>query len=138
MADTKLVDKIKYSLVEPNYPEIGIEFNSDCIRLAAVQSSGGKIQVTHLDSEPIASNVIDINPFKPNILNLESLTAALKNLWSRSTAKDSDVCLLLQDRAALTFNLVLESSATSHQEFQDLIRFKLKKNVPFRIEDSHI
>lgn len=138
MGTTKLVDKVKYSLIQPHYSNVGIEFNSDCLRLAAVDASAGKIQVTHLDSEPLARGVIDINPFKPNILNFESLTSSLKNLWSRNTAKDSDVCLLLQDRAALTFNLVLESAAASHQEFQDLIRFKLKKNVPFRIEESHI
>ena len=42
---------------------------------------------------------------------------------------------LLQDRAALTFHVTLEHPAKSSADCLELIRFKLKKSVPFRIED---
>ncbi len=138
MIKTPLLDRLKYQLMQPHYPEIGLEFNSDSIRLAVVDVVKKQIEVSHLDSEPIAPGVLDINPFKPNILSLEPLTQALRALWSRNRKRDSKICMLLQDRVALTFNLNLEAAASGAQEFMDLIRFKLKKSVPFRIEESRI
>jgi len=138
MSKLPLIEKIKYTLVQPHYPEVGLEFNTDSIRLASVESMKGRLHVTHLDSEPLPAGSMDINPFKQNILSLEPVAEALKALWSRNRKKESKVSLLLQDRAALTFNLILESASANAQEFQDLIRFKLKKSVPFRIEEAHI
>lgn len=138
MKGASFTDKLKYTLREPHYSPVGIEFNSDCLRLVAVRSDAGKLSVAHLDTEPLPHGVMEINPFKPNIHSMDAVSEALKNLWTRNTHKASRVCLLLQDRSALVFNLAMEHAAKSHSECVELIRFKLKKNVPFRLEDAQI
>ena len=45
MKNILLADKLKYWLKEPQYPEIGIELNSDYIRLAAVSLDGDRIRL---------------------------------------------------------------------------------------------
>lgn len=135
---SSLIDRIRYAMVEPHYPNVGIEFDSDCIRLAIATADKGKISVVHLDSEKLPAGAIEINPFKPNIHALEPVAEALKAIWSRSPVRPSRVCLLLQDRTALNFNPTLEHVPANQQECNELIRFKLRKFVPFRIEESKI
>ena len=138
MKNISLADKLKYWLKEPQYPEIGIELNSDYIRLAAVSLDGDRIRLEHLDSEALPAGAIEPNPLKTNIHSLEVVSEKLRRMWQRSSFRESKVCLLLQDRCALTFQVTLEQRPGSRKECLDLIRFKLKKNVPFRIEDAQI
>lgn len=135
MAKTFL-ESIKYKLVQPHYPDVGIEFNSDSIRLAVVEAVKGKLSIQHLDSEPIPEGSMDINPVRPNILLLEPVAQALRNLWSRNRFKESKCCLLLQDRAAVVYNITLEHAAANPRECAEVIRFKLKKSIPFRVEEA--
>ncbi len=76
--------------------------------------------------------------FKPNIHALEPVANSLKTLWSRNHFKSSRICLLLQDRCALQFQVNMEHPSTSQEECMDLLKFKLKKSIPFRIEEARI
>jgi type IV pilus assembly protein PilM len=138
MTQVSFAERFRHLLMNPRYPDVGIEFSSDCIRLAVSGMQRGKPVLTHLDREPLPPGAIEISPFKPNILAIEPVANALKNLWSRNRNRPSRVSLLLQDRAALTFNVVLEHPAKSASDCLELIRFKLKKSVPFRIEDAQV
>lgn len=130
--------RVKYWMREPHYPNVGIEINSDAIRLAAIGVDKGRIRIQHLDSVELPPGSVEINPFKPNIHTIEPVAEALKTLWSRNRFKSSRICLLLQDRTALSFQIMMEQPAATEQECLDLVRFKLKKNVPFRIEEARI
>jgi type IV pilus assembly protein PilM len=138
MTQVSFGERLRHMLVNPQYPEVGIEFSSDCIRLAVSGTHKGKPVLVHLDREPLPPGAVEINPFKPNIQSIEPVANALKNLWSRNRVKPSRVSLLLQDRAALTFHVVLEHPAKNPSDCLELIRFKFKKSVPFRIEDSQV
>jgi type IV pilus assembly protein PilM len=138
MAQVPFAERLRHLLASPQYPDVGIEFSSDCIRLAISGTQKGKPVLVHLDQEPLPTGVLDVNPFKPNIQSMEPVANALRLLWSRSKMKPSRICLLLQDRAALTFHVTLEHPAKSPADCLELIRFKLKKSVPFRIEESQI
>jgi type IV pilus assembly protein PilM len=138
MANKNLFTKWGHRLSEPAYPNVGIEVNSDCVRLAAISAKGGSIHVEHLDSMPIPAGTVQINPFKSNILELEPVARVLKDLWSRVRQHPPKICLLLQDRCALTFLVNLETQPENREECTELLRFKLKKNIPFRAEEAHI
>jgi type IV pilus assembly protein PilM len=138
MAQVQFAERLRHLFKNPQYPDVGIEFSSDSIRLAISGTQKGKPVLIHLDQEPLAPGALDVNPFKPNIQSMESVANALRLLWNRSKMKPSRICLLLQDRAALTFHVTLEHPAKSPADCLELIRFKLKKSVPFRIEDSQL
>jgi type IV pilus assembly protein PilM len=128
----------KNLLTEPVYPNVGIEINSDCIRLAAVTQRKGKIQVDHMDTIPLPADSVQISPFKPNIAEWGTVVEALKDAWSRNRNRPPKVSLLLQDRTALVLQLTLEDAPESHEECLEVLRFKLKKSIPFRIEEARI
>lgn len=138
MAKTSIWETSKHLFNEPVYPNVGIEMNSDCIRLAVVRARKGKIDVDHMDSVALSPGAIQVSPFKPNIVELGSVAQALKDLWSRNRSRSTKVCLLVQDRAALAFPVTLESVPSNPEECLELLRFKLKKSIPFRTEDAQI
>jgi type IV pilus assembly protein PilM len=138
MAKTSLFETWKHLFNEPVYPNVGIEINSDCIRLAVVHARKDKIDVDHMDSVSLPPEAIQVSPFKPNIVELEPAAEALKELWSRNRNRPPKVCLLVQDRAALAFPVTLESVPANSEECLELLRFKLKKSIPFRTEDARI
>jgi type IV pilus assembly protein PilM len=138
MAQVPFAERLRHLLVSPQYPDVGIEFSSDCIRLAVSGTHKGRPALVHLDQEPLPAGALDVNPFKLNIQSMEAVANALKLLWNRSKMRPSRICLLLQDRAALTFHVTLEHPAKSPTDCLELIRFKLKKSVPFRIEDAQL
>jgi len=138
MANKNLLSKWAHRLTEPAYPNVGIEVNSDCVRLAAISVKGGSIQVDHLDSVPLPAGAVQITPFKQNIVELQLVAQVMKELWARVRQHPPKVCLRLQDRCALTFMVNLESHPENREECTDLLRFKLKKNIPFRPEEAHI
>ena len=138
MAKRSMRETWKHFLTEPVYPNVGIEINSDCVRLASVTVRKGNVQADHLDSVPLPADAVQINPFKPNVVEWEPVVDALKNIWSRNRNRPAKICLLVQDRTALPFLVNMESRPKNHQECLDLIRFKLKKNIPFRIEEAQI
>jgi type IV pilus assembly protein PilM len=138
MKSVSFGERVKHVLVEPRYPGVGIELNSDCIRLAVIRADHGKLGVLHLDSEPLPAGALEVTPFKPNILSMEAVAAAMNSLWRRNPHKSAKVSLLIQDRSALVFNLVMEHPARNPAECMELIRFKLKKSVPFRMEDAQV
>src|SRR5574341_2003412 len=103
--------------------------------MAVIRSDKGRLRLEHVDSEPLPSGAVEITPFKPNIVSLEETAEAVKALWMRCRYREPRICLLLQDRSALTFHVTLEKPPSNRNECMDLIRFKLRKSVPFRIED---
>jgi len=131
-------NRFRHALLEPHYPLVGIEFNSDAIRLAAISVDKGSVQLKHVDAEPLAAGTLDINPLKPNIQTIDRIAEPLRAIWARNRYRSAKVCLLLQDRAALVFTVPLEQMPGNRDECLDLIRFKLRKSVPFRIEESRI
>jgi type IV pilus assembly protein PilM len=138
MANKNTLSKWIHRITDPAYPNVGIEVNSDCIRLASISAHGGKIRVEHLDSVPLPSGAVQINPFKPNIVEPETVAQALKDLWMRVRQRPPKICLLLQDRSALAFSVTLEAPPENRNECIELLRFKLKKSIPFRTEEAHI
>jgi len=138
MKKPSLANRLKYLMFDPHYPDVGIEIDSNCIRLAVVSADKGSISLKHFDSEELPEGAVEISPLKLNVQKLDVVAEALKSIWSRNRFQTPKICLLLQDRAALTFHVQLEHPAANRQECLDLIRFKLRKSVPFRIEEAQI
>lgn len=138
MAKGSFLMRWRNRLLEPNYPNVGIEFSSNAIRIAVLMVTKDRILLQHMDTEPIPEGSLVVNPFKPNIQSIEIVADAMKRLWERNRHPASRISILLQDRSAVTFHVQMEQSAGNREECLSLIRFKLKKSVPFRIEEASI
>jgi len=76
--------------------------------------------------------------FKPNLGSPAELTAQLRDLFARSGTKPGRMSVVLPDNVARVSIVSLPEKPAGPRELADVLRFKLRKSVPFRLEDAVI
>src|SRR5580704_348135 len=94
---------------------------------------------TELDFRPLEPGVIAVSPLKENVLDEPAFRAAVKSLaTSHAARKGKDAALILPDFSARTTVLDFDTFPASMEEQLALIRFRLKRSVPFDVEAAAI
>jgi len=69
-------------------------------------------------------------------VNVDALRTAISNVCGRLHAKDEDVAMLLPDPVIRVFVQHFEEFPRSPQEALPMLRWKLKKSVPFGVDET--
>jgi type IV pilus assembly protein PilM len=94
---------------------------------------------TELDFRPLEPGVVSVSPLKENVLNEAAFTAAVKALATTHAArKGRDAALILPDFSTRTTVLDFDTFPTDPEEQLGLIRFRLKRSVPFDVETAAV
>ena len=104
--------------------------------LAASLPSGGQTPV--FAWQALAEDVLLPGLNEPNIHDAEALAAALRSALSQTSPQTRNVTLILPDRAVRVFLLDFESLPPHHDEALSVLRFRLRKMVPFDVEQAGI
>jgi type IV pilus assembly protein PilM len=72
----------------------------------------------------------------PNILNAEALRTALNGALGAVAGKSRDVIVVLPDVAIRLMLLDFEALPAKHDEIAPVIRFRLKKSLPFDVDHA--
>lgn len=117
---------------------VGMEISGD--GLTFVKVSGAKsVPDLHESMEiGLPAETLRISLKEPNVTNSESFVAAVREGHNRLLAGSRRVAVSLPDGVGRIVILDLETRIKSREEGTDLIRWKLKKNFPYDISDSHI
>ncbi len=115
------------------HPALACEISPD--RVAAVRwtRTGG---LDGFAVEPLPPGAILPSAVETNVVNASPVRAAIGNVFSRLRAHDSDVALLLPDPVIRVFVQHFEEFPRSPQEAVPMLRWKLKKSVPFEAEET--
>jgi type IV pilus assembly protein PilM len=117
---------------------LGIEIAQGGLKMALV---GGKKGAPRLDASGIASFPADTVRFslkEPNVQNPEVFVAKVRETYLLLLGKTKRVSVSLPDAAGRVLILDLETRFRSREEGADIIRWKLKKNFPFDIQEAHL
>jgi type IV pilus assembly protein PilM len=94
---------------------------------------------TELDFQALRPGVLAVSPLKDNILDDVEFAAAVKALAATHGArKGKDAALILPDFSARTTVLDFDSFPASAEEQLALIRFRLKRAVPFDVDSAAV
>jgi type IV pilus assembly protein PilM len=94
---------------------------------------------TELDFQALNPGVLAVSPLKDNVLDEAAFAAAVKALAATHTArKGRDAALILPDFTTRTTVLDFDSFPTDAEEQLALIRFRLKRAVPFDVETAAV
>ena len=127
-----LLDNLKSLLIDPP-PGMAFEVSEAGIAAARI---GHK---TELDFRPLAPGVLSVSPLKENVLEPAAFTAAVKALaTAHASRKGKDATLILPDFSARTTVLDFDTFPADAEEQLALIRFRLKRSVPFDVESAAI
>jgi len=125
-----MLDMLK-SLFEEAPPAMAFEITEAGIASARIASRA------ELDFLPLKPGTLAVSPLKENVLDPGEFIAAVRQLSGSQTArKRRDVALILPDFSARISVLDFDTFPKDAKEQAALIRFRLKRSVPFDVESA--
>jgi len=117
------------SLLKDPPPSLAFEVSESGVAMARIAS---RIEV---EFEPFAGGVISVSPLRDNILNPDQFLAAVRAIIpSNGSRKRRDAALILPDYCTRMSVLDFDSFPSDSKEQASLVRFRIKKSVPFDVE----
>jgi type IV pilus assembly protein PilM len=117
------------------HPQVAIEIAADRIAAARWTRTGSLdgFAVENLTSGSIVPSAVETN-----IINVAAVKSVFASVCSRINAKDEGVALLLPDPVIRVFVQHFDDFPRSAQEAIPMLRWKLKKSVPFEVDETLI
>jgi type IV pilus assembly protein PilM len=126
------LDSFKFLLQDPP-PAMAFEISEAGIAAARI---GARAE---LEFHPLKPGTLTISPLKENVLDAEAFSAAVRALSATQSArKRKDVALILPDVCTRIAVLDFDGFPSDLKEQLSLIRFRLKRTVPFDVESAAV
>ncbi len=117
---------------------IGVEINQQGVVCAMTGGSAASPRVERVSSAPFPPHTVQVSIREQNILNPDAFVTGLKSAHNQLLCKSSRVAVSLPDGICRIMLLDHEGRFKSRHEALDLIRWKLKKSIPFDSADTHL
>jgi type IV pilus assembly protein PilM len=94
-------------------------------------------QRAEMEWRPLKTGTLAVSPLKENVVDADEFSMAIRDLAGSQTArKRKDVAIILPDFSARISVLDFDSFPTDAKEQAALVRFRLKRSVPFDVESA--
>jgi type IV pilus assembly protein PilM len=128
-----LVRRVTRWLEATSHPPVALEISVD--RVAGVRfHRSGKLDGFAIENIPAGSLVP--SAIETNLANPTAIKSAVSSVCSRLGAKDEDAALLLPDPVIRVFVQHFDDFPRSSAEAIPMLRWKLKKSVPFEVDET--
>jgi len=125
-----LLDPLKHLLNDPP-PAMAFEISEAGIASARIGHHA------ELFFQPLKEGTLTVSPLKENVADPDDFMSAVRALsGTQSARRKKDVALILPDYAARISVLDFDTFPTDAREQAALIRFRLKRSVPFDVETA--
>jgi type IV pilus assembly protein PilM len=125
-----ILERLKLLLRDPP-PVMAFEISEAGI---AAARTGARAE---LEFQPLKSGTLVVSPLKENVVDADDFSAAVRTLAGTQAARRrKDVALILPDFSARISVLDFDSFPSDAKEQGALIRFRLKRSVPFDVESA--
>lgn len=118
------------------HPLIACEISSDYVAAARWTRTGAGLDGFAVES--FAPGWVVPTPVEVNLVEAAEVRAAVGRVFSRLRAKNEDVALLLPDAVIRVFVLHFDVFPRKPEEAIPILRWRLKKSVPFEAEETLI
>ncbi len=132
---SRFVRRVSRWLDAMPHPPVAIEIAPDRVAAARWTRAGS---VDGFAVEPLPPGSLVPSAVETNIANLAAVKAAVAGVANRLRAKDEDVALLLPDPVIRVFVQHFDEFPRSASEAIPMLRWKLKKSVPFEVDETLI
>jgi len=118
------------------HPLVACEIAADYVAAARWTRTG--MGLDGFAVEPLAPGAIFPTAVETNLVDAAEVRAAVGRVFSRLRAKNEDVALLLPDSVIRIFVLHFDVFPRKTEEAIPILRWRLKKSVPFEAEEAVI
>jgi len=116
------------------HPAMACEIAAGHVAVAAW--TGGRLGLDGFALEPLSGGTIAVSPVELNVIDATIVRGALERALSKVQARGKEVALLLPDQVVRVFILHFETFPKRADEAEPLLRWRLKKSVPFDVEEA--
>lgn len=117
-------------------PRIACEITID--RVIAARASDRLPRLEMFTSRQLPPGAVTPGLGAPNVLNGEALRTAIKGALGAVSGNLHDVIVIVPDAAIRVLLLDFEALPDKPQEIEGVIRFRLKKSLPFDVEQAAV
>ncbi|MGP8245782.1 MAG: hypothetical protein ACLQVN_14845 [Bryobacteraceae bacterium] len=127
-----MLDRLKSWIHDPP-PAMAFEISEAGIAAARIGSRA------ELDFAPFPAGTLAVSPLNDNVIDPDRFAAAVKSVAGRGSGrKRRDVALILPDFSTRIAVLDFDSFPSKAEEQVALIRFRMKRSVPFDVEAAAV
>jgi hypothetical protein len=122
---------------EPRLPAVACEISRQAVSMVRLDSKQSNV-IDRFAVIPLPPGLIVPSLTKPNIASVPDFVTAMKSAIAKAEAKSMKMSLAIPDASAKSAIYVMDTLPSSESERQQLLKWKLKKAVPFNVEESHL
>ena len=119
-------------------PSIGIEFATDRVSVVRLDNGGSPPALAGHAHEALPAGAIVPGLNALNIVNPASVVEALRRALAAAGVRSGHAALVVPDPAAKISLLRFEQIPAKHGDLAELVRWQIKKSLPFRIEEAQV
>lgn len=116
------------------HPAMACEIAAGHVAVAAW--TGGRLGLDGFALEPLSEGSIAVSPLELNVVHADAVRGALARALNKVHGRSKEVALLLPDQVVRVFILHFDTFPKRADEAEPLLRWRLKKSVPFDVEEA--
>jgi type IV pilus assembly protein PilM len=117
-------------------PDAALEIAADRVAAAVVVARGDRLAVTAYASDPLAPGVVTPSLTEANVHDRAELARAVQRVVDKLGVRPRRVALVIPDTAAKISLLRFDKVPQRRDDFEQLVRWQLRKAAPFPIESA--
>ena len=119
-------------------PPVAVEIGLQDVVLARVRRGRRSAILEALESRPLTAPSAEGGSSDEADLPAADVSALLRELFAASRTRPGKLSLVLPDNLAKVSVLPLPERPTSARQLAEMVRFKMRRSVPFRLDDAAI
>ena len=137
LAPVRRLDLDRMAALRPDYPSVAVEIDRrDLVLVRVKRRRRGLPELEAHQVRPMPDRVVGASIFRPNLGAPEELARKARELFEATGTRPGRVSLILPDNLAKISIVSLPERPASRAQLVELLRFKLRRSVPFRLEDA--
>ncbi len=136
----RFVEAVRRAFLEPETPTVAVEVRPTAVGIVRARREHGHPVLVAASSVDLPAGVLTLKMTHPNVADPVRFRAALRAAMERAGVLDgARAALVLPDPVARVALLPAEEvKARRHAQQDEMIRFRLKKGVPFEIREARL
>lgn len=129
-----LVQRFEHWLHAMPHPSVVVEIAGPHVAVARWGGKSGHLEGVAVESLP--AGAVMPSPVETNITQPDAVRSALRHIFGRVSAGGAPIALLVPDPVVRVFILPFDSLPRRASDALPLLRWRLKKSVPFDVEET--
>ena len=121
----------------PSLPVVACEINRRTIAIVRLDSRNPAL-VDRFGVTSLPEGLVSPSLIRPNIADMPEFVATLKSAFAKAEIKTTRISVALPDASGKVSLHPLDTLPANENEKQQLLRWKLKKTVPFNVDEAHV